>query len=404
MKSVVIIGASHAAAEAISTLRKKGWQGKISLIGDEPSLPYQRPPLSKSYYKGEVDVEKLLLKKPQFYTDASVDLYLGRTAELINRDSKHVVLDGDEKIPYDKLILATGTRARLLPIDGADLPNIHYLRTIADVDAIKQNLKSGSKLLIVGAGYIGLEVAASAVKQGVEVVVLEAMDRVLARVTSPVVSEFYQKRHADEGVDIRLNTTLSKFVAGETGTRAILADGEQIEFDAAIIGIGVIPNSEIAAAAGLECDNGVLVDEFTCSNDPDIYAVGDCSNHPSFIYDRRIRLESVPNSVAQAKIAALAICDENIRYDQIPWFWSDQYDVKLQTAGLLTGYDSIIVRGDVNTQKFSVFYLFNGKLLAVDAINSPAEFMISKKLIVAGKQLDVDKIQDQEIPIKKLLE
>ena len=403
MKSVVIIGASHAAAEAISTLRKKGWQGTISLIGDEPLLPYQRPPLSKAYYKGEVEAEKLLLKKPQFYNDASIDLYLGRTAESINRDSKHVVLDGGEKIPYDKLIIATGTRARLLPIEGADLPNIYTLRTIADVDFIKQNLNSGSKLLIVGGGYIGLEVAASAVKQGVEVVVLEAMDRVLARVTSPAVSEFYQKRHADEGVDIRLGTTLSKFAASEAGGKAIFADGEALEFDAAIIGIGVLPNSEIAEVAGLNCDNGILVDEYTSTSDPDIYAIGDCSNHPSFIYDRRIRLESVPNAVAQARTAAQAICGENIRYDQVPWFWSDQYDVKLQTAGLLTGYDSAIVRGDLNSQKFSIFYLFNGKLLAIDAINSPAEFMIAKKLIVAGTLLDVDKIQDIAMPIKELL-
>ena len=382
VENVIIIGASHAAADAISTLRRAGWTGSITLVGDETELPYQRPPLSKGYYKGEMAVEKLAIRNADYYTTAKVDLYLGRRAESINRDEKHIVLDGGEQLEYSHLILATGTRARYLPVDGSDLPCIKYLRTVADVDDIKNSLSADAKLLIVGGGYIGLEVAASAVKQGNRVTVLEAMDRVLARVTSPVVSEFYQNMHSQEGVDIRLNARLDKFQQIDDQYLALLADGEQLEFDCAIVGIGVIPNIELAEDAGLACDNGIIVDEFTRTADPFIYAVGDCSNHPNLIYQRRIRLESVPNAAGQAKTAALAICGQDQAYDQLPWFWSDQYDVKLQTAGLLDGYDDYQVDGDIASGKFSVSYFCDGKLIALDALNSPAAFMKSKKLIL----------------------
>lgn len=385
MKNIVIIGASHAAAEAISSLRKGGWEDKITLIGDEPELPYQRPPLSKAYYKGEVTLEKLAIKNPAYYETANVDLFLGRRVESIDRSAKEVSLDNSECIAYDKLIIATGTRARYLPVEGGDLPQIKYLRTIKDVDGIKDQLKTGAKLLIVGAGYIGLEVAASAVKQGVQVTVLEAMDRVLARVTSPEISEFYQNMHKQEGVDIRLGAGLSKFSEVDGRTFATLSDGQELDFDCAIVGIGVIPNVELAEAAGLSCENGIVVDEFTRTDDHDIYAVGDCSNHPNFIYDRRIRLESVPNAVGQAKTAANSICGKQVAYDQLPWFWSDQYDVKLQTAGLLQGYDKLEVNGDLEARKFTVSYFKNGALIALDAVNSPAEFMRAKKRILAGE-------------------
>ena len=402
-QTVVIIGASHAAADAVSMLRRKGWQGRIALVGDEASLPYQRPPLSKAYYKGDLSAEKLLIKGPQVYEKAEVDLYLGRTAVRIDRDQQTVHLDDGEVLEYTKLILATGTRARQLPIEGADLPQIHTLRTLLHVDNIKSLLPENSKLLIVGAGYIGLEVAASAVKQGVSVTVLEAMDRVLARVTSPAISNFYQAMHAQEGVDIRLNARLDKFATNADGAHAVMADGEILNFDCAIIGIGVVPNIELAEQAGLSCDNGIVVDEFTRTDDPNIYAVGDCSNHPSFIYDRRIRLESVPNAMEQAKTAASSICGDDIRYDQVPWFWSDQYDVKLQTVGLLTDYDEAIVRGDSNSRKFSVFYLREGRLIAMDAINSPAEFMVSKKLVTAKCTPDRERLANPDVSIKEFL-
>ncbi len=381
MKNVVIIGASHAAVEAISTLRKNGWSGNITLVGDEVCLPYQRPPLSKAYYKGDVTFEKLAIKNPNFYENSDVDLYLGRRAISIDRKRCEVELDDGVKLSYSKLILATGTRARTLSIEGAELPPIKYLRTAKDVDAIKENLVAEAKLVIVGAGYIGLEVAASAVKQGVKVTVLEAQNRVLARVTSPEVSSFYQERHRHEGVDIRLESTLKRFKEKDGRVHAELSDGERLELDCAIIGIGVIPNVELAADAGLACDDGIVVNEYTQTEDPNIYAVGDCSNHPSLLYGRRIRLESVPNAVAQAKIAAMSITGHDQVYDQIPWFWSDQYDLKLQTAGLMQGYDQALVNGDISTRKFTVSYFKSGKLIALDAINSPAEFMKAKKKI-----------------------
>ena len=407
MKTVLIIGASHAAAEHISALRKKGWDGRIVLVGDEDVLPYQRPPLSKAYYKGEMDLDKLQIKKPEFYTQMDVDLYLGCVAKSIDRQDKSVTLEtkgGDrEVIHFDKLVIATGTRARYLPIEGGDLPDVHYLRTKADVDTIKKNVISGNKLLIVGAGYIGLEVAASAVRQGVEVTVIEMMSRVLERVTSDVVSEFYQDIHSSEGVDIRLDEILNKIENHQGQNYAVMDDGEKIIFDSAIVGIGVIPNIELAEEAGLPCENGIVVNEFARTADEDIYAIGDCSNHPSLIYDRRIRLESVPNAIGQARTAAMAICGEDVPYDELPWFWSDQYDIKLQTAGLFEGYDNTVIRGDRKNKKFTVYYLKESKLLAVDAINSPADFMVAKKLIKAQVSLSVEQITDTGFALKELL-
>ena len=273
--NVVIIGASHAAAEVISTLRKAGWEGKITLIGDEENLPYQRPPLSKAYYSGDINTDKLAIKNPSFYEMTKVGLVLGARADSVDRANKEVVLENGTRVSYTKLVLATGTRARLLPVEGADAPCIKYLRTVADVDDIKSTLAPGGKLLIVGAGYIGLEVAASAIKQGIEVIVLEAQERVLARVTSEPVSAFYQDIHRQAGVDLRLGVGLKRFVTKEDENFAELADGELVKFDCAIIGIGVIPNVELAEHAGLACDNGIIVDEFTQTEDPDIYAVGD---------------------------------------------------------------------------------------------------------------------------------
>ncbi len=403
MKQVVIVGASHAAAESIASLRKFGWQGKILLVGDEAMLPYQRPPLSKAYYKGEVPADKLLIRPESFYQKNEVDLMLGRRVTSIDRENKSIELDDSESVAYDYLILATGTRARRLPIEGADLDNIHYLRSKEDVDGIKASLSRGAKLLIVGAGYIGLEVAASAVKQGVEVIVLEAMDRVLARVTSPEISTFYQQLHKQEGVEIRLNASLYRFEQSGSGLCAVDSDGERIEFDSAIVGIGVIPNVELAEAAKLSCDNGIVVNEYAQTDDPAIYAIGDCSNHHNILYDRRIRLESVPNAVEQAKVAAKSICGEPVVYDQLPWFWSDQYDVKLQTAGLLQGHDQVVIRGYRESRKLAAFYLKQGILIAVDALNSPAEFMLSKKLIQQKASPNTEQLADPNVSLKELL-
>ncbi len=388
MQHVVIIGASHAGAEVVSALRIKGWEGKISLIGDEPELPYQRPPLSKGFYKGDIPKEKLLIKKDSYYAEANVDLHLGCRVTRIDRKNKQVTLDNEVVLNYTKLIIATGTRARQLQIEGNELTTIRYLRTVQDVDSIKEALQSKAHLLIVGAGYIGLEIAASAVMQGLKVTVLEAQERVLARVTGTEISSFYQGLHKSQGVDIRLNAMLIRFVERDGRVFAELKDGSLIETDCAVVGIGVIPNVELAEEAGLTCDNGIVVNEFTQTDDPDIYAVGDCSNHQNFIYDRRVRLESVPNAVAQAKTAALSIVGEQVPYNQLPWFWSDQYDVKLQTAGLVQGYDRTETEGDVESAKFAVSYFRDDKLIAVDAVNSPAQFMRAKKTIMADLATD----------------
>ncbi|PWQ99578.1 NAD(P)/FAD-dependent oxidoreductase [Leucothrix arctica] len=403
MKSVVIIGASHAAVDAISTLRKKGWSGKVVLVGDEVPLPYHRPPLSKAYLQDQISEEKLLIRNEQFYQDSDVTLMLGRRAESINRETHSITLDGGETLAYDKLILATGTRTRYFPIKGGDLPSVHYLRTKADADRIKTQLVSGKKILLIGAGYIGLEIAASAVKSGCEVVVVELADRVLARVTSPEVSSFYQRFHAEQGVDIRLNTGVQSMEVAGAAYRATLNTGGTVDFDAVVIGIGVVPNVELAEDAGLSCDNGILVNEFGATDDEDIYAVGDCSRYHSLIYDRKIRLESIPNASGQARTAAAAICADEIAYNEVPWFWSDQYDIKLQTAGLFEGYDEVVVRGNPSENKFSVFYLKAGRVLAVDAINSPMEFMIAKKLILAKAVLEAYVIRDMSIKPKDFL-
>ena len=403
MNNVVIIGASHAAVDVIAHLRRNGWTDKITLIGDEQEPPYHRPPLSKAYFNNQLEAERLALRAESFYQENAVDLVLGRTVESLDRAAQQLVLDDGQTMAYSHLVIATGTRARQLPVAGADLPQIHTLRTKSDVDAIKSQLQANSKLLIVGAGYIGLEVAASAVKQGIHVTVLETMERVLARVTGQVVSEFYQELHAQQGVDIRLGASLLEFTGDSSAAQAVLDDATVLDFDCAIVGIGVVPNTELAADAGLPCDNGIVVDEFTRTADPYIYAVGDCSNHPSFIYDRQIRLESVPNAVGQAKTAALAICGKAVAYDQVPWFWSDQYDVKLQTVGLCQGHDQVIVRGEPAEHKFAVFYLQKGRLLAVDALNSPAEFMVAKKLVAAKASPDPQQLADVTISIKDLL-
>lgn len=403
MNSVVIIGAGHAAAEAILTLRKNGWTGKIILVGEETSLPYQRPPLSKAYFQKTISEDRLLIRNTAFYQSNEVTLHLGERAISIDRINKILSLSSGKKIQYSNLIIATGTRTRQLSCQGSDISKLYYLKTKNDVEKIQQGIDKNCKLLIIGAGYIGLEVAASSVKQNIKVTIVEASPRVLSRVTSTVISEFYQQLHKKHGVDIHLNTQLDYIEKATTGYNAVMTDGRKLNFDALIVGIGVLPNMELAQEADLECDNGIVVNEYCQTKDEHIYAVGDCSNHPSFIYNKNIRLESVPNAVGQAKVAALAICDQKVAYDQVPWFWSDQYDIKLQTAGLLTGFDEVVIRGDISTTKFSVFYLQNGKLLAVDAINSPAEFMVAKNLIINQISLNKEVIMDLSIKPKEFI-
>ena len=397
---VVIVGASHAAAELVPSLKKFGWQGEVALIGEEALLPYQRPPLSKAYFQGELEKSKLLIKPESDYEH--VDTHLNTRATKINPDAKTVELESGESLTYSKLVLATGTSARKLPLAGADADYIHTLRTFDDVESLRDSIPDNGTLLIVGAGYIGLEVAASAVKQGKSVVVLEAQERVLQRVTSPVVSEFYTQQHRAHGVDIRLGAQLESFEDVDGVRAAVLKDGSRIQFDSALVGIGVIPNSELAEDIGLTCDNGIVVDEQCRTDNQDIYAVGDVSNQFSTLYQQRMRLESVPNALEQAKKTAASICQKEFPDTFVPWFWSDQYDLKLQTAGMFNGYDELVVRS-VDDKKMAVFYLKDKRLLACDAINSPADFMVSKKLIMQKTELDSNALADPTVPLKSLL-
>jgi 3-phenylpropionate/trans-cinnamate dioxygenase ferredoxin reductase subunit len=394
MKTVLIIGGGHAAAAAVVALRASKWNGKIVMISDENDLPYQRPPLSKGYLLGSINEQQLLIKSRFLYDKLDCELKLGISVAHIDRNSKRLTTKNGEHVNYDHLIIATGTSARKLSVPGADLECVHYLRTLADAKRIKQYIAPRTKLLIVGAGYIGLEIAASATKIGANVVVLETQERVLSRVTNPDMSEFYQTLHAANGVDIKLNTGLNELKQTSTGFQAQLNNGEILEFDLAVVGIGVQPNQALAEEAGLECNNGIVVDSTTRTKDPSIYAIGDVSNHPNAFYATRLRLESVPNATEQAKTAAKNICGIHSEYNAFPWFWSDQYDVKLQTAGLSKGYDMSVLRGDMSTHSFALFYLQAGKLIALDAINSPQDFIKAKQLIPDGFHITPEQIEN----------
>ena len=398
MSNVIIIGGGHAAAEAVTALRQNGWRGGITLIGEEPHLPYQRPPLSKAFLDGSVGKESLAIKKPQVYKKTETTLKLGIRVTSIDASKQEVTLDNNEVVGYQYLIIATGTRARALPVPGADRSTINYLRTIDDVEKIQSQIKQDTRLLIVGAGYIGLELAASATKLGAKVTVLEAMNRVLARVTCEAMSEFYQELHRQNDVVIKLNSVVSEFTGNDTSQVAILKDGEEVAFDCAVVGIGVIPNTELASDAGLECDNGILVNEYCQTSNHNIFAIGDCCNHPNTFYQTRVRLESVPNAMEQAKTVAKFICKNAQPYEALPWFWSDQYDVKLQTAGLSQGFTDFVVRGNPADKKFCIFYLRGKQLIAVDAINSPPDFMKAKQLIPKGFEVSKEKLVDTTSP------
>jgi len=399
---VVIAGAGHAAGQAVATLKQHKLDGNIVLVGDEAYLPYQRPPLSKKFLAGELPAERLAFRPASFYDDTQIDVRLSTPISSIDRGGSCLRTADGSSISYDKLIIALGTRARRLSIDGADLAGVHYLRSIEDVNGIRAEIAANRKLVVVGAGYIGLEVAAVCRQQGVDVTVLELEDRVLSRVVSPQVSAFYEHEHAAQGVKLMLSTGLTTF-RGEGRVESVdTDDGQSIPADFVVVGVGVIPNTELAEAAGLDVNNGIVVDDQCRTSDPDIYAVGDCTSHPNSIYDRRLRLESVHNALEQAKTAASNICGEEMHYSQVPWFWSDQYDLKLQIAGLSQGFDQIVLRGDPATRSFACLYLENGRLIAVDAINAPKDFIHSKALIANNVRINTNKLADTGISLQDL--
>ena len=402
-KNIVIIGGGQAGAQACASLRQWGYEGAIDLVCEEIALPYQRPPLSKAYMKGAFDKERLFFKTADWYGEQNITLHMGARATRIHRPDRQVELDGGAMLQYDAVILSTGSRPRTLPMENADAPNVFDLRGIDDVDQIKPFMSEGQKLVIVGAGYIGLEAAAVARQMGLDVTVLEMADRVLARVTSPVISEFYESEHRAQGVDIKCGARLSALVAeGGNVTAAELEGGEQIPADIVLIGIGILPNVELAEEAGIACSNGILVDEDARTNDPRIFAAGDCAARPLVHYGRRGRLESVHNAIEQGKLAAAAIVGRERPKEDCPWFWSDQYDLKLQIAGLNQGYDDVVVRGDPASRKFAAFYLKSGNLIAVDAVNAAPEFLVAKKLIIAGASIAPEVLSNTSTSMKEI--
>ena len=400
---IVVIGGGQAGAQALQSLRQSGYAGALTLVGDEPALPYQRPPLSKAYMKGEMTEERLYFRPAPWYQDQNIEVILSTPAKSIDRANRTVELAHGGHLDYDALIIATGSRPRVLPVKGATLHGVHDLRDLSDVERIRPNMIAGRKMVIVGAGYIGLEAAAVARQMGLDVTVLEMAPRVLARVTSPVMSEFFETEHRAQGVQILTGARLDHLDGdGDTVTAAILADGTRVDADIVLVGIGILPNEELAKDAGIACNNGIQVDRDARTSDPRVFAAGDCASRPLVHYGRSGRLESVHNAIEQGKLAAAAILGKPRPAEDCPWFWSDQYDLKLQIAGLSQDYDEIVVRGDPKDRKFAAFYLRNGTLIAVDAINSPPEFLASKKLIMSGAKLAPDMLGDTSISMKDI--
>jgi 3-phenylpropionate/trans-cinnamate dioxygenase ferredoxin reductase subunit len=401
--TILIVGAGQAGAQAVDTLRREGFGGRLVLIGDEPHLPYQRPPLSKQFLAGEMAAERLPFHHQAFYEQHRVELKLGLPALSIDPGARRVTLADAQALSYDRLLLSTGARSRPLSCPGAELPGIHYLRSIADVDAIRAALRPGARIVIIGGGYIGLETAATARKLGCAVTVLEMADRVMNRVVASRVSEYFEHEHRTQGIKIICNTRVVRLEGAHSVERVVCADGSSYEADLLVAGIGAVPETKLAADAGLMCENGIVVDSYCRTSDPAIYAAGDCTNHPSTRFGMRVRLESVDNAFEQGKSAALNMLDRATVHDRVPWFWSDQFDNKLLIVGLSQGFDQQILRGDPATRAFTVCYLKGGELIAVEAVNHSKDYMVGRKLIAARARPDTEKLADQRIPLKETI-
>ena len=401
--TIVVAGGGHAAAQVVDSLRRDGFSGRLVMACGEPAIPYQRPPLSKKFLAGELDIDRLPIRHEAFYEGIRCELVLGNPVVSIDPRGHTVKLSDGGTLAYGKLVLAIGGHARPLPIPGADLPGIHVLRTMADVQAIRDRIGPGVRVAIVGAGYIGLECAATFRKLGLDVTVIEMMDRVMNRVVAPAMSDFYQGEHAGHGVNVLTDKKVESFL-GDGSVHAVeCTDGTQVPADLVIVGIGLVPNTQLAEAAGIKCHDGIAVDEHCRTSDPDVYAIGDCCSHPSPRYGRRIRLESVDNAFEQAKSASANICGKQTPHDKTPWFWSDQYELKLQIVGLSQHYDSVVLRGDPASRAFSCCYLRGGELIALDAVNHAKDFMAARKLIGERARPDPAKLGDDTLGLRDTL-
>ncbi|SCW45890.1 3-phenylpropionate/trans-cinnamate dioxygenase ferredoxin reductase subunit [Sphingobium faniae] len=400
---VLIVGAGHAGAQAAISLRQLGFEGSVAMIGDEKDPPYERPPLSKEYFAGDKNFDRILIRPAAFWGERKVDMLLGKRVKHVDPTAKFVTA-GDEEIGYGSLIWATGGSPRMLTCNGADASNVHAVRRRDDVDAMMAKLDQIDHVTVIGGGYIGLEAAAVLTKFGKKVVLLEALDRVLARVAGEDLSRFYEAEHRAHGVDLRTGTKMDCIeVRDGKATAVLMQDGERIETDMVIVGIGIVPETGPLIAAGAAGGNGVDVDEYCRTSLPDIYAVGDCAAHANrFARGAQIRLESVQNANDQAKTAVAHIMGKEDPYDAVPWFWSNQYDLKLQTVGLSTGHDQTLLRGDPAARSFSVLYLKGGKLIALDCVNAVKDYVQGRAHVLSGAALDQAQLADPSVPLKEV--
>ncbi|WP_340107170.1 NAD(P)/FAD-dependent oxidoreductase [Pikeienuella sp. HZG-20] len=398
---IVIIGGGQAGAAMAAKLRALGHQGPLTLVCEEPAPPYQRPPLSKKYLLGEMEEARLYLRPAEYYADQKIALLTGLAAARIDRTAREVTLSDGRTLAYDRLALTTGARPRLLPATiGGALGGVYPVRTLGDVDAMAAEFRAGARVLIVGGGYIGLEAAAVAALRGLRVTLIELADRILQRVAAPETSAYFRALHQRHGVAIREGVALERLEGADRVTRAALSTGETLDIDFALVGVGVLPNQELAAAAGLMVGDGIEVDAAGRTSDPAIFAAGDCASFP--YGGQRVRLECVQNAIDQAEAAAAAMLGEAVSYAPTPWFWSDQYDVKLQIAGLNRGYERTFLRPGANGAQ-SVWYYRGDRLIAVDAMNDPRAYMVGKRLIEAGKSPPPEMASDPAVEVKSLL-
>jgi 3-phenylpropionate/trans-cinnamate dioxygenase ferredoxin reductase subunit len=402
-RTIAIIGAGQAGGWAAKTLRDEGFAGHIALLGDEAHPPYERPPLSKAALLGAWPVEKCYLWPAESWREWDVDLRLRCHALRILRDRRLVEVEDGEPVAYDRLLIATGTRPRPLTAPGAELDGVLYLRYIPDMLAIRAHMDAGGRALVVGGGWIGLEVAAALRTLGHAVTVVEAADRLCGRAVTPAISDWLLALHRARGVDVRLGCSLNRFEGAQRLERAVLDDGSTIDVSLAVIGIGIVPNVEIAAEAGLAVDNGIVVDELCRTSDPDIFAAGDVTNHPSPLLGRRLRLESWENAQNQAIAAAKSMLDRGSPYAEVPWFWSDQYDANLQIAGIPLDWDAEVTRGDPAAGPFITFYLKGGRMEGAVAVDQGRELRFARRLIRMGRDVSPAALADPAVKLQALL-
>jgi 3-phenylpropionate/trans-cinnamate dioxygenase ferredoxin reductase subunit len=400
---VVIVGGGQGGYQAAASLRTEGYQGPVTIVSEEPHLPYQRPPLSKAFVLGKLELDRLSLRPESYYGDHQIKLLRGEHVTSIHRENSSLQLASGTRIPYSWLILATGARNRTFPVEGAGLDGVCYLRTVDEASTIKQRLDQARHVVVIGGGFIGLEIAATARMLGKEVTVLEALHRLMARVVAPVVSEYFLAAHRREGVEVRVNACVSS-IQGRAGkvSGVVLEDQTVLPADLVVVAIGVVPNMELAGSAGLAISNGIAVDELLRTSDENIFAIGDCAEYPHAQARCRVRLESVQNAVDHAAAVARTIAGKPSPYTAVPWFWSDQFDIRLQMAGLSANFDQTVIRGMMESRKFSVFYFRNRQLLGIDSINRPADHMAARKLIAAGKSVTPEQAADETINLKDL--